>query len=239
MLAGRSAVVSGASRGIGRAIALELARSGVRVHAVARDRAALELLARECQGIVAQATDLTDSAAIEDLSARLRAEPGSIDILVHSAGMIAHAPTRSANVGDLDRMMQVNLRGAYCLTQELLPQLIENAGDIIFINSLVTQFPRAVSGQYAATKHALIGFANSLREEVNALGVRVLSIYPGKTATPGQERLCRDAGEPYQTEFMLDPQDVAEMAVAALNLPRRAEVTEIRMRPFTKSPARQ
>jgi len=196
-------------------------------------------MASESQAIVAQVTDLTDSDSLQDLITRLRAEAQSIDILVHSAGMVTHAPIRSSDVDDLDRMMRVNLRGAYCITQELLPQLIENAGDIVFVNSLVTQFPRAMSGQYAATKHALIGFANSLREEVNELGVRVLSIYPGKTATPGQERLCREAGEPYRPEFMLDPQDVAEMLVGALKLPRRAEVTEIRMRPSAKPPGKQ
>ncbi len=234
LFGGRVAVVTGASRGIGRAIALALARSGARVHAVARDSSALEAVASENPNIVVQAADIADPTSIENLVTRLSGTAPSVSILVHSAGTLSHAPTRSAEMVDFDEMLDVNLRGAYRLTQRLLPQLIENTGDIAFVNSSATHFPRAMSGQYAATQHALVGFANSLREEVNELGVRVLSVYPGKTATRLQERLHREAGEAYRSEFMLQPEDVAQVLVGALGLPRRAEVTEIRIRPTRK-----
>lgn len=230
----RVAVVTGASRGIGRAIALELARRGVRVHAVARDRVALAELAAACEGAMTHPVDIMDSASLDDLIVQLRNESPSVDILIHCAGAITHATTSSADIADLDQMLAVNLRGAYALTQGLLPDLIKNAGDVAFINSSTTQFPRAHSGQYAATQHALIGFANSLREELNPLGVRVLTVYPGKTATALQERLHREAGEPFRPEFMLQPEDVAEVLVGAIALARRAEVTEIRIRPALK-----
>jgi NAD(P)-dependent dehydrogenase (short-subunit alcohol dehydrogenase family) len=233
-LAGRVALVTGASQGIGRAIALELARFGVQVHAVARDRGALEALAKEAPGLLAQPADLGDDASVDALVARLADEAAAPDLLVHSAGTIAHATTAEAEISDLDLQLAVNLRGPYRLTQALLPRLIEGRGDVVFVNSSVTQFARDHSGQFAATQHALIGFANSLREELNPAGVRVLTVYPGKTATPRQERLHRSSGSAYRPEIMLQPEDVAEVVAGALALPRRAEVTEIRIRPAAK-----
>lgn len=230
----RCAVVTGASRGIGRAIALELARRGSRVHALARDRDALDALAKESDHITARPVDLEDEVALDRLVVALGDDDPAVDILIHCAGAITHAPTRSARLGDLDALMAVNLGAAYRLTQGLLPSLVEHAGDVAFVNSSTVQFPRAHSGQYAATQHALLGFANSLREELNPEGVRVLTIFPGKTATELQERLHREADEPYRPESMLQPQDVAEVLVGALALSRRAEVTEIRIRPTRK-----
>jgi len=234
-LDGRVAIVSGASRGIGRAIALDLAGRGARVHALGRDRAALDGVAGEADGIVVQVIDLLDEAALESLLERVRGESPRVDTIVHCAGALTHSTTRDASMQDLDEMLALNLRAAYRLTQGLLPDLIESAGDVVFVNSSAVQFPRAHSGQYAATQHALLGFANSLREELNPQGVRVLSVFPGKTATALQERLHREAGEDYRPEFMLQPEDVAEVVVGALALPRRAEVTEIRIRPARKA----
>lgn len=232
---GRVAVVTGASRGIGRAISLALARSGASVHSVARDRLALEAMATEQHGIIAQPTDIQDDEALEALHVCLDAAAPGPDLLVHCAGVIAHAPIRDADPADLDAMFAVNLRAAYRLTQGLLPKLIANQGDVAFVNSSVTQFPRAHSGQFAATQHALVGFANSLREEVNPMGVRVLTLYPGKTATPRQERLHASSADDYRPSLMLQPDDVAAALVGALSLPRRAEITEIRIRPTAKS----
>lgn len=231
----RVAVVSGASRGIGRSIALELAARGVRVHALGRDHSALDALVAESEGIVAESVDLLDEAALESLLDRLDDRTPRVDTLVHCAGALTHATTRDASMQALDEMLALNLRAAYRLTQGLLRGLVENAGDVVFVNSSAVQFPRAHSGQYAATQHALLGFANSLREELNPQGVRVLSVFPGKTATALQERLHREAGEAYRPEVMLQPEDVAEVVVGALALPRRAEVTEIRIRPARKA----
>jgi len=233
-LSGRVAVVTGASRGIGRAIALELAHQGVWVHAVARDGEALEALSEQAKGIVPMPADLGEDADLTALLERLATEAPSLDILVQSAGVISHAPTITADLSDLDQQLALNLRAPYRLIQALLPRLTESAGDVVFVNSSVIQHPRAHSGQFAATQHALVGFANSLREEINPHGVRVLTVYPGKTATSRQERLHRAAGQDYRPEVMLQPEDVAEVIVGALALPRRAEITEIRLRPTAK-----
>ena len=226
--------MTGASRGIGRSIALELGRAGVQVHAIARDGEALRALTTECDRVFPHVLDLAEDAAVDALTTQFEKQRPKLDLLVHSAGLIAHAPTVTAEIEDLDRMLAVNLRGVYRLTQGLLGSLVESVGDVVFVNSSVTRFPRAHSGQFAATQHALIGFADSLREELNPSGVRVLTVYPGKTATPRQENLHRAAGTPYQPEKMLQPEDVAQVILGALALPRRAEVTEIRIRPSIK-----
>ncbi len=105
-------------------------------------------------------------------------------------------------------------------------------GQIVFINSWAGFNARAGAGQYAATKHALRAIADSLREEVNSEGLRVLSVFPGRTATPMQETMHAIEGKEYLPERLQQPEDVAAVVVNALLLPRTAEVTEIRMRPL-------
>ena len=129
---------------------------------------------------------------------------------------------------------RTNLLGPYLLTQQLLSLLLRRRGQIVFINSSVGLTARANIGQFAATKHGLKAIADSLRDEVNPAGVRVLSVYPGRTATPTQERLHTLEGRPYRPDRLLQPEDVASVVVNALCLPRTAEVTEIRIRSMMK-----
>ena len=105
----------------------------------------------------------------------------------------------------------------------------------MFVNSTVGLEARAGVGQYASTQHALRAIADALRAEVNSDGVRVLSVYLGRTATARQARIFRLEGRHYAPELLMQPDDVAEIVLAALRLPRTAEVTEIRMRPLVKS----
>jgi len=122
------------------------------------------------------------------------------------------------------------------LTQQLLPLLAAAHGQVVFINSSVgLTAKRPEIGQYAATKHALRAIADCLREEVNSNGIRVLTVYLGRTATPMQEVLHRLEGVPYNPEALLQPEDVASVVVHALMLPRTAEVTDISIRPMRKS----
>jgi NADP-dependent 3-hydroxy acid dehydrogenase YdfG len=117
-----------------------------------------------------------------------------------------------------------------------LPSLVAARGQIVFINSSVGQsVKRPEVAQYAATKHALRAIADSIREEVNPKGVRVLSLYLGRTATPMQEAVAREEGRNYNPESLLQPDDVAEVVVHTLTLPRTAEVTDISIRPMLKS----
>ena len=105
---------------------------------------------------------------------------------------------------------------------------------MVFINSSAGLAARGHVGQYAATKHALKAVADSLREEVNSDGVRVTSVFVGRTATPMQEEVHRLEGRPYRPEWLLQPSDIAEIIVSALSLPRIAEVTDISIRPHRK-----
>jgi NADP-dependent 3-hydroxy acid dehydrogenase YdfG len=112
--------------------------------------------------------------------------------------------------------------------------LIPRQGQIVFINSSAGLTAKAGAGQYAATKFALKAIADSLRAEVNALGLRVLSVYPGRTASPMQAAIYKMEGKAYNPERLLQPEDVAACVINALSLPRTAEVTDIQVRPLVK-----
>ncbi len=233
---GKVGVVTGASSGIGRAVTLALARVGAMVHAVGRDRGRLAELSSGAPAgrIVAEPADLVVAAQRDALVERV-SRRGALDFLIHCAGAIGVGTLAEAHKMDLDEMLAINLVAPYALTQALLDVLVAAPGDVVFVNSSVTRFPRAYSGQYAITKHGLVGFADALREEVNDRGVRVLSVFPGRTATPLTRRLIGAAGATYAPESLLQPESVAETIVAALSLPRTAEVTEVHLRPALKS----
>jgi NADP-dependent 3-hydroxy acid dehydrogenase YdfG len=107
-------------------------------------------------------------------------------------------------------------------------------GQIVFINSSSGRHAKANAGHYGATKHALKGFADSLREEVNASGVRVLSLFLGRTATPMQAAIHEFEGRSYRPDALIQPEDVAFVVAASLSLARNAEITDISMRPLAK-----
>jgi NADP-dependent 3-hydroxy acid dehydrogenase YdfG len=158
-----------------------------------------------------------------------------VDVLIHSAGTIAQGPLHSAAISDFDAQYRANVRAPYLLTQTFLSMLKVRPGQVVFINSTVGLRARADVGQFAATQHALKAIADSLRDEVNGDGVRVLSVFPGRTATPRQEKLFRLEGRPYRPEILLQPEDVATVVINALTMPRTAEITEISLRPLVKS----
>jgi len=237
-LAGCIALVTGASGGIGRAIAVALSRKGAHLCAVGRNQAALAetvSAARQFSQATGFKIELTVEGDLELLLQHLE-EAGRLDILVHCAGVMHPNQMERARVEDLDLQYATNVRAPYTLTQRLLPLLTVARGQIVFINSsLGLAAKRPEVGQYAATKHALKAIADSLREEVNSKGIRVLSVYLGRTATPMQEDLCREEGKVYRPETLLQPEDVALVVVQALMLPSTAEVTDINMRPMRKS----
>ncbi len=238
-LSGQVAVVTGASSGVGRAIALTLAQQGVRLCLVGRqpktlDAVALSAAASSSQFFCYQA-DLALDSDIQHLAASIQKDCEGADILIHSAGVIDLGRIDCASIEDLDRHYRVNLRAPYLLTQALLPMLRSRNGQIVYINSSLGLNARAGIGQYAATKHALKALADSLREEVNGEGLRVLSVFLGRTATPMQAAVHKMEGTNYRPENLLQPEDVAAVVMNALSLPRTAEVTEIRIRPLRKA----
>jgi NAD(P)-dependent dehydrogenase (short-subunit alcohol dehydrogenase family) len=233
------AVVTGASSGVGKALALGLAGEGVTVCLVARRlpglQAVLDEAGAEKARLCPYAADLTIDEEIEDLKTHLECDFGHVDMLVHSAGVISLGPLESAPIEDLDAQYRCNVRGAFLLTQSLLPALRTCRGQIVFINSTSAgATAKANIGQYAATKHALRALADSLREEVNADGVRVLSVFLGRTATPMQQEVHRLEGRTYRGERLIQPEEVAALLVDLLAVQQSAEITEITLRPMLK-----
>lgn len=231
-------VVTGASRGIGKAIAISLAVEGATLYLVGRDIEALQavrqMLGKGAPHAVVYPADVTDDGNIQELAAHIRREFGHLDLLVHSHGSYRRGAIESVPVADLDALYRVNVRGTYLLTQSLLPLLKACRGQIVFVNSSIVGRPAEEVGQFAATQHALKAFADSLRQELNPEGVRVLSIYPGRTATARQASIHTLEGKPYHPERLIQPEDVAFMVVSALKVARTAEVTDIHMRPVIR-----
>jgi NAD(P)-dependent dehydrogenase (short-subunit alcohol dehydrogenase family) len=229
---GQCAVVTGASRGIGRAIATRLCEGGANVVCVSRSPACLPVARGATLDV---ALDIADSDAGERVVQASLERFGRIDILVHAAGVITLETMAAASVAALDTMVAVNLRAPYLLTKAAHRELVRTRGQVVFVNSTVIRAANiAGRGGYAATKQALKAVADSLRDEVNEYGVRVISVMPGTTATDGQERLHRIAGKRYESSNLLQPEDVARVVCDGLALPRTGEITDIYVRPMRK-----
>jgi len=238
-LSHQTAVVTGASSGIGAAIALCLADEGANLHLIGRNSDALEAVAQRVRTnsprVLTYRIDLNIDADLEKLKTYLQRDCDGIDILVHSAGVISMGHLETAPLADLDRQFRTNVRAPYALTQALLPMLRTRHGSVVFINSSTGLTTRANISQYSATKHALKAVADSFRAEVNADGIRVLSVYPGRTASPQQAAIHKAEGTTYSPELLMQPADVARIVVDALKANRTAEVTDISIRPMRKT----
>jgi NAD(P)-dependent dehydrogenase (short-subunit alcohol dehydrogenase family) len=229
---GARALVTGASGDIGRAIAFDLLRADAEVFMLSRSKARLVKgppppAIEKCRYVVA---DLTDNNAVERVGAEMSVR-GRLDVLVLGSGIYE----RSRDPEALARQIAANLLGPYFLLERLLPLLVAAKGQIVFINS--TQGIRATAGvgQFAATQHAMKAIADSLRDEVNGKGVRVTSIFLGRTATERQRAIFGAEGRPYRPEHLIQATDVAELVLALLQLPRTCEATDIILRPMQKS----
>jgi len=244
-LEGQTALVTGASGGIGGAVAEALAARGVRLVLSGRNRERLEATAERVRAGDAEAVVVAADLAAEGGDGRgmetalrrlaetaLAAAPcGGVDLLVHALGAYCAGPVATTPPEELDRQLTVNLRVPYQLTRLLLASLIERRGQIVFVSSSAALRPRGTVGAYAASKAALGALAAALRDEVNAEGVRVLTVYPGRTASAMQRRVHKQEGKPYTPERLLQPSAVASSIVHALELPRTAEVTDLHIRP--------
>lgn len=218
-LEGRHALVTGATGGIGGAIAVALAEAGARVVVAGRDHARLDEVAERAGSALALPGDLTRREEVEELA---EAAAG-VDILVHCAGCYA----RGDDPGVFEDQLRSNLVAPYRLTQLLLGGL----RDLVFINSSQGLNASPGVGQFAATQHGLRAVADALRGEVNDRGTRVLTVHVGRTATSRQERIFAMEGRPYTPERLMQPEDVAQVVLTALALPRTAEMTSVSIRP--------
>lgn len=224
----RVALVTGASGGIGGALAAALAGAGTQVHALARRPPA------DPAGLAWHPVDLADEAALARCAETLAAGLPELDVLVHSAGAYAEGTVAEAPLADLDRLWRVNVRAPWVLTRALVPALRRRRGAVVFVNSSVWGAARGGLGGYAASKYALKAVADALRAELNPDGVRVLSVFPGRTAGRMQQAVHAGEGRPYRPETLMQPHDVAQAVMAALALPPTAEATDLHIRPARK-----
>lgn len=226
---GSSVLVAGASGGIGRAIALELLAAGANVILLGRDLSRLRAVAPEHDSAEFVVADLANLAAIERAGVAL-GKRGRLDALVLSAGIYE----RSADPHVLREQLEANVVGPYALIQALLPMLLAARGQILFINSSQALKATGAVGQYAATMHAAKAIADSLRDEVNERGVRVASLFLGRTAGDRQKSIFAAEGRSYAGEKLMQPEDVAQTVRFLLQLPRTAEVTDLVIRSARK-----
>jgi len=235
-LFGQGALVTGAGRGIGRAIARRLAALGATVLCVSRTRSELdETVGSAGSRAFALALDISADRADQAMVDALLHRVPSLDILVHCARVLKSGTIEQVTLNDFDRAFSTNVRSAYALTQAAMPALKTSRGQVLFVNSSVIRAANTAGrGIHAASQAALKAFADCLRDEVNIYGIRVLSVVPGRTATPRQEQLFAAAGQAYRPESLLQPEDVALLACNALLLPRTAETTDLFIRPMQK-----
>jgi short-subunit dehydrogenase len=182
--ADRNVIVTGASSGIGRAAALEFARRGANLVIAARRAEALDEVARQCRALGANCTTVVADVTKPEDCRRIVAAGGNVDVLVNNAGFAIFDPIESAKPEDFEAMMQTNYFGTVWCTQAVLPQMLaRGAGTIVNVSSIAGIMGYARMGGYCATKFAVIGFSEALRDEVLGRGVRVALVCPGTTNT--------------------------------------------------------
>lgn len=235
----RVALVTGASSGIGEATARALHGLGFKVALLARRAERIEATARELgEGALAVTADVTDRDALVAASVRVRDELGRVDTLVNNAGIMLLGPFASEQREDYRRMVDVNLLGAITMTEVVLDQLVDGGGDIINISSVAGRTARAGNGVYAATKWAINGWSESLRQELLP-DVRVTLIEPGVVATELPTHITHAATNTAVNEMYgeatVTAEDVAEVIAFTVQRPRHLAINEILLRPATQA----
>ena len=231
-LAGQVAIVTGAGRGIGRAVSVRFAAEGATLVLAARSGAELETVAGEITraggAALAITTDVRDDEAVTGLVKRAVDGYGRIDVLVTAAGTATFGPVAESKTADWDEMLAVNLRGAIACCRAVLPAMIgRRRGTIINIGSIVTSRALAGSAGYTASKYGLLGFSRVLAEELRPHGVRVGVLSAGATDTPLWDS---NPGAPDRAR-MLRPAQVAEAAVLMAALEPNATLEELTLLP--------
>ena len=227
-LTGKRTLVTGAGKGIGRAIALALAAEGASVGLVARSRADLDAVAgtmgADARSSIATA-DLADRDQAEAAVAQVASDLGGIDILINNAGIAEFGSVLEMEPETWERIFRVNVFGLYYVTRAVLPHMLAaSAGDIINVASTAGQKGSARLSAYAASKAAVLSFTESLMPEVRKQGIRVTAVLPSTVNT----ELASSMGLPIGEESrMMQPDDVAQSIVAALSLPPRVFLRDL------------
>lgn len=227
------AIVTGASRGIGFAIAAELARRGHRLALLARDPARLEEAARRLASsapdVRSFACDVQDAAAVQASFRKILAWAGRVDVLVNNAGLGVFAPLHKLSAADWDATLNTNLRGVFYCSQAVTPQMIQQrSGHIINISSLAGKNAFAGGSAYCASKWGLMGLTYCMAEDLRAYGIRVSVVCPGTVHTEFSPHTGKDP------EKMLQPADVARVVGWLLEQGPQSFASEVLLRPTQK-----
>jgi len=220
-LSGKVAVVTGGAIGIGYAISARLAEAGARVFIADKDAAAAEAAAAKLPNAVACAVDVADETQVGAMVAQAVQAFGSVDILVNNAGIYPQVPVMNASLADFEKILKVNLEGAFLCAHTAAKQMIaqEKGGSIIFVTSIDALHPSSVGlAFYDASKHGLWGFAKNLALELAPHHIRVNAIAPGGVATPGT-----NFGKPVTP----DAQKITDAFLAKIPMHRMANADEI------------
>ncbi|GGQ31199.1 SDR family oxidoreductase [Streptomyces roseolilacinus] len=223
-------LITGAGSGIGAAVARRLHARGDDLILLARDAGRAKELADLYPGA---RTLVGDLAAPDRLSWAFSHQelPDRLDTLLHIAGVVDLGPVGELTPKAWRTQLDVNLVAPAELTRLLLPQLRVSQGHVVFVNSGAGLRANPEWSAYAASKHGLKALADALRAEEHAHGVRVTSVYPGRTASPMQAKVHRQEGREYDTSRLMDPDSVATTVLTAVDLPRDAEIQDLTVRP--------
>ena len=232
-LAGQVALITGASRGIGLAIALRLGRMGARVSLCARDAAKLEQAASGLRStnieVLARAADVTREDQISALVRETQRAMGPIDILVNNAGIGIFGPFQEQNEADWDAVLDTNLKSVFLTSRAVAPEMIRRrTGHIVNISSLAGKNTFANGAIYCASKWGLLGLSGCMAEDLRAHGIRVSAICPGSVATDFSPHAGKD------TSKMLQADDVAHAVAAIVTQAPGSFISEVQMRPTQK-----
>jgi len=228
-LQGKAAFVTGASRGIGRAVALALAEAGVELGLASRSGDDLGL-----EGVVARACDVRQPDQVEAAVSATVEKLGRLDILVANAGVGAYGPFLDLPPDQLEEMVDVNVKGTLYAVRAALPHLLESGGaDIVTVASEAGRRGLPFEAVYCASKFAQVGFTRALDHEVRERGVRCTNVCPGGVATDFAMGRGRTPEMP-ELAGMMRPEDVAEVVLFVLTRPRSHRVLETAFRPVTE-----
>jgi NADP-dependent 3-hydroxy acid dehydrogenase YdfG len=232
-LKGQTALITGASRGIGLAIARKLGAMGAKLAICARNAERLQQAETELRKAgartLAVATDVCNAEAVEALVKRVQQELGEIDILVNNAGVGIFSALQELSEADWDRVMDTNLKSVYLCSRAVAPQMIRRrTGHIINISSLAGKNAFAKGGVYCASKWGLQGMTACMAEDLRGYGIRVSAVCPGTVETEFSPHAGKDAKK------MLQPEDVAHVVAMLLTQAPQSFVSEVELRPTQK-----
>lgn len=219
-------LLTGAGSGIAAVLARRLLERGDDVVAVARSEGRAEEMAQGLVGAKLLVADLAVPESVESLDL-----PDSLDSVVHAAGVVELGPVSGLSVDAWASTLRVNLVAPAALTRVALPALRAARGTVVFVNSGAGQVAHAGWAAYAASKHGLRALADSLRAEEAEHGVRVTSVYPGRTATAMQESVHAQEGKDYDAEAWVRPETVADAILGVIDLSDDATVPDLSVKP--------